>query len=226
MTTSFESNVSDGVDHRAMRHAMVASQLRTNAVSDVRIVEAMARVPREAFVPDAVQAMAYRDTALPAGNGRAINLPIATGRLLTEAYLLATDRVLLIGAAGGYTAAVLAEIVAHVVAVEDDADLASIARAALAGVGNVAFVEGPLAAGHAEGAPYDVLVIDGAIEAVPPALVGQVAPGGRIVSGIVDHGVIRLASGRKTDGGFGLAPFVDSDCVVLPGFATPQGFRF
>ena len=226
MTTSFESNVSDGVDHRAIRHAMVASQLRTNAVSDVRIVEAMARVPREAFVPDAVQAMAYRDTALPAGNGRAINLPIATGRLLTEAYLLATDRVLLIGAAGGYTAAVLAEIVAHVVAVEEDADLASIARAALAGIGNVAFVEGPLAAGHADGAPYDVLVIDGAIEAVPPALVGQVAPGGRIVSGIVDHGVIRLASGRKTDGGFGLAAFVDSDCVVLPGFATPQGFRF
>ncbi len=226
MNTSFESNVSGGVDHRAMRHAMVASQLRTNAVSDVRIVEAMAQVPRERFVPDAVKAMAYRDTALPAGNGRAINLPIATGRLLTEAYLLATDRVLLIGAAGGYTAAVLAEIVAQVVAVEEDADLAALARDALAGIGNVELVEGSLAAGHAAGAPYDVLVIDGAIEAVPPALVGQVAPGGRVVGGVVDHGVIRLASGRKTDGGFGLAAFVDSDCVVLPGFAKPQGFRF
>ena len=225
MTTSIENSVSD-VDHRAMRHAMVASQLRTNAVSDVRIVEAMARVPREAFVPDAVQAIAYRDTALPAGNGRAINLPIATGRLLTEAYLLATDRVLLIGAAGGYTAAVLAEIVAHVVAVEEDGDLVALARRALAGHARVELVEGPLAAGHAGGAPYDVLVVDGAIEAVPPALVDQVAPGGRVVSGLVDHGVMRLASGRKTAGGFGLAAFVDSDCVVLPGFSTPRGFRF
>ena len=225
MTTSIENSVSD-VDHRAMRHAMVASQLRTNAVSDVRIVEAMARVPREAFVPDAVQAIAYRDTALPAGNGRAINLPIATGRLLTEAYLLATDRVLLIGAAGGYTAAVLAEIVAHVVAVEEDGDLVALARRALAGHARVELVEGPLAAGHAGGASYDVLVVDGAIEAVPPALVDQVAPGGRVVSGLVDHGVMRLASGRKTAGGFGLAAFVDSDCVVLPGFSTPRGFRF
>ncbi|RZM32143.1 MAG: protein-L-isoaspartate O-methyltransferase, partial [Sphingomonas sp.] len=126
----------------------------------------------------------------------------------------------------GYTAAVLAEIVAHVVAVEEDADLVALARTALAGIGNVELVEAPLSAGHVDGAPYDVLVIDGAIEAVPPALVGQVAPGGRVVSGIVDHGVIRLASGRKTDGGFGLAAFVDSDCVVLPGFAKPQGFRF
>ena len=226
MITSIDSNVSGGTDHRAMRHAMVASQLRTNAVSDVRIVEAMARVPREAFVPDVVKTMAYRDTALPAGNGRAINLPIATGRLLTEAYLLATDRVLLVGAAGGYTAAVLAEIVAHVVAVEEDPELVAIARGALAGIGNVALVEGSLAAGHADGAPYDVLVIDGAIEAVPPALVAQVVPGGRVVSGVVDQGVIRLASGRKTDGGFGLAAFVDSDCVVLPGFTKPQGFRF
>jgi protein-L-isoaspartate(D-aspartate) O-methyltransferase len=215
-----------GADLQAMRHAMVASQLRTNAVSDQRIVAAMARVPREAFVPEDVQAIAYRDTALPAGDGRTINPPIATGRLLTEAYLLATDRVLLIGAAGGYTAAVLAEVVASVVAVEEDVTLVARARAALAGLASVELVAGPLGEGHAAGGPYDVLVIDGAVEAVPEGLVAQVRPGGRIVSGIVDRGVTRLASGRRTDGGFGLAAFVDSDCVVLPGFAKPQGFRF
>ena len=225
MTTSIDSS-SAGADHRAMRHAMVASQLRPNAVSDQRIVAAMARIPREAFVPAALRTIAYRDTALPLGNGRAINTPIATGRLLTEAYLLASDRVLLIGAAGGYTAAVLAEIVASVVAVEEDPALVASARAALADVGNVEIVEAPLTDGYPDGGPYDVLIIDGAIENVPDMLVGQVRPGGRVVSGLVDHGVIRLAAGRKTDGGFGLAPFVDSDCVTLPGFARPQGFTF
>ena len=213
-------------DQRAMRHAMVASQLRTNAVSDQRVVAAMARVPREAFVPAEVRAIAYRDTALPLAGGRAINPPIATGRLLTEAYLLPSDRVLLIGAAGGYTAAVLAEIVAAVVAVEEDATLAAAARTALAGISTVALVEAPLAAGHEDGAPYDVLVIDGAVEAVPAALVGQLVAGARVVAGLVDRGVTRLASGRRTEGGFGLAAFVDSECVVLPGFAQPKGFRF
>lgn len=210
----------------AMRHAMVASQLRTNAVSDQRVLVAMNTLPREAFVPAESRDIAYRDTALPVAGGRAINLPMVTGRLLTEAYLERGDRVLLIGAAGGYAAAILAQIVAHVVAVEEDAALAALAREALAGVANVELVEAPLAAGHAEGGPYDVLIVDGAIEHVPDALVGQVKAGGRVVTGLVEKGVIRLASGRKSDGGFGLSPFLDSDCVVLPGFAVPQGFRF
>ncbi len=210
----------------AMRHAMVASQLRTNAVSDQRVLVAMNTLPREDFVPADVRAIAYRDTALPVAGARAINLPMVTGRLLTEAYLEKGDRVLLIGAAGGYAAAILAQIVAHVVAVEEDPALAALARAALAGVANVTLVEAPLAQGHGEGAPYDVLIVDGAIEHVPDVLVGQVRTGGRVVTGLVEHGVIRLATGRKTDGGFGLSPFMDSDCVVLPGFAVPQGFRF
>lgn len=213
-------------DAAAMRHAMVASQLRTNAVNDQRILMAMNTLPREAFVPASVRDLAYRDTALPVAGGRAINLPMVTGRLLTEAYLERGDRVLLIGAAGGYTAAILAQIVASVVAVEENPALVALAREALAATGNVAVVDGPLAAGHADGAPYDVLIVDGAIEHVPDLLVGQVRTGGRVVTGLIENGVIRLASGRKTDGGFGLAPFMDSDCVVLPGFAKPQGFRF
>lgn len=213
-------------DSEAMRHAMVASQLRPNAVNDPRVVMAMARVPREDFVPADVRELAYLDRAIPAGGGREINLPMATGRLLTEAYLTATDRVLLIGAAGGYAAAILAGIVAHVTAVEQDPALVGLARSALAGVPNVELVEAALSAGYAEGAPYDVLLIDGSVESVPATLIDQLKPGGRIATGLADQGVIRLASGRKTAGGFGLAPFVDSDCVRLPGFSTPTGFRF
>lgn len=210
----------------AMRHAMVASQLRTNAVSDARVVAAMDTVPREAFLPAELALVAYRDTAVPLGHGRAQNVPIATGRLLTQAELRAGDRVLLIGAAGGYTAAVLAELVAEVVAVESDPTLMSFARAALADVASVTLIEGPLEAGHAAGAPYDVIVVDGAIEEIPAALVEQVAIGGRVVAGIVDRGVTRLSAGRRTAGGFGLLDFADIDCVTLPGFARPRTFTF
>ncbi|WP_203311110.1 protein-L-isoaspartate O-methyltransferase family protein [Sphingomonas beigongshangi] len=221
MNTSF-----DATNAETMRHAMVASQLRTNAVNDQRVIAAMMTVPREMFVPAAAREIAYRDTAVPVGNGRAVNLPMVTGRLLTEAYLQASDRVLLIGAAGGYAAALLAQIVAQVVAVEEDATLVALAREALAATPKVEVVEAPLPQGHAAGAPYDVLIVDGAIEDVPDALVTQVKSGGRVVTGLVDGGVVRLASGRKTDGGFGLKPFMDSDCVVLPGFAKPRGFTF
>ncbi|HXH15663.1 MAG TPA: protein-L-isoaspartate O-methyltransferase [Sphingomonas sp.] len=209
-----------------MRHAMVASQLRTNAVSDQRVIAAMARVPREHFLPADVRAIAYRDTAIALGGGRYANLPMATGRLLTEAYLTATDRVLLIGAATGYTAAVLSEIVGTVVAVESDPALLTIAHTALAGIGNVDLVEGPMQDGSPAGAPYDVLIVDGAIESVPEALIAQLRLDGRVVSGIAERGLTRLAAGRKTEGGFALMAFVDVECVVLPGFATPKPFKF
>ncbi len=213
-------------DFAAMRTAMVVSQLRTNAVSDARVVAAMAQVPRERFVPAAVAPLAYRDALLPLGQGRKANLPIATGRLLTEARLLPTDRVLLIGAASGYTAAVLAELVASVVAVESDGELLAIAREALAGEDRVTIVEGPLEAGHAEGAPYDVLFIDGAVERVPEALVSQLKPGGRVVGAILDRGVTRLSTGRRSEGGFAMVDFADIESCVLPGFSTPAKFTF
>ena len=218
--------VAETSNFEAMRHAMVQSQLRTNAVNDPRVVTAMARVAREKFVPENVRRLAYRDTAVPVGNGRSINVPIATGKLLTEAYLLPADRVLLIGGAGGYTAAVLAGLVASVVVVESDADLAAHAKEALAGFGNVKLVEGPLEKGHAKGAPYDVLIVDGCVEQLPDTLVSQVAPGGRVVAGIIERGVRRLAAGRAIKGGFGVKAFADIDCVALPGFAAPRGFAF
>lgn len=209
-----------------MRHAMVASQLRTNAVNDVRVVEAMARVPREAYLPAEHRAIAYRDTLLPLGQGRRQNSPLATGRLITEAQVQGSDHVLLIGAAGGYTAAVLAELAGSVVALEEDAALAALAREMLSGSTNVSVTGGPLAAGWAASAPYDVLIVDGAVEQLPEALVSQVKPGGRVVTGVVDRGVTRLAAGRRTEGGFGLIDFLDLECAILPGFGRPKTFQF
>lgn len=211
---------------RAPRHAMVASQLRPNAVTDERIVAAMASIPREQFLPPDVRAIAYIDRSIPVGRGREVNPPLATARLLTEAELEPQDRVLLVGAGGGYAAAVLAEMVARVTALESDETLLGIARAALVDVGNVDLVQGPLPQGWAAGAPYDVLIVDGAVEELPTALVEQVRPGGRVVTGLSERGVTRLAAGRRTEGGFGLVAFADAECVLLPGFAKPVGFRF
>jgi protein-L-isoaspartate(D-aspartate) O-methyltransferase len=209
-----------------MRAAMVASQLRTSAVDDSRVIKVMGEVPRERFVPAASRAIAYYDRDVPLGNGRAMNAPLASARLVNEAEILSTDRVLLIGAATGYTAAVIAGLAGSVVALEEDATLAMQAREALAGMANVTVAEGPLVAGWAQGAPYDAIVIDGGVEFVPEAIVQQARIDGRITTGVIDRGVSRLAAGRRSEGGFGLADFADVDCVVLPGFAKPPTFQF
>ncbi len=133
---------------------------------------------------------------------------------------------LLIGAASGYTAAVVAELAASVTAVEENAALAAMARTALAATANVTLVEGPLTAGAPDLAPYDVLLIDGAVAAVPAALAAQVRPGGRIATGLFDRGVTRLAAGSRSAGGFGLQDFADVECVPLPGFAPAPAFTF
>lgn len=213
-------------DFETMRRAMVASQLRTSAVDDARVIAAMASVPREAFVPAAAQAQAYRDTGVALGGGRSLNPPIATGRLLTEAGIRADERVLLIGAATGYTAAVVAHLADSVVAVEQDAALASTARSALAGYPTVTLVEGVLNAGAADAGPFDVLLIDGAVADVPDSLVAQLKPEGRIATGLNDRGVTRLATGSRSAGGFGLQDFADVECTTLPGFDKPAAFVF
>jgi protein-L-isoaspartate(D-aspartate) O-methyltransferase len=226
MTPTLLEPVHGAADQTRMRHAMVASQLRTTAVSDTRVIAAMASVPREDFLPAGAAAIAYRDTLIPLGGGRFQNTPLATGRLLTEAALLREDRVLLIGATGGYTAAVLAAMGMTVVAVEEHPELLALAGPALGGMDGVTLIEGPLAAGAPDHAPFDVLLIDGAVEQVPMALAEQVRPEGRIAAGLLERGVTRLAIGRRTAGGAGLIAFADSECAVLPGFGTPQGFRF
>lgn len=220
------SALSHPVDTAALRVAMVASQLRTTGVNDPRVVAAMAEVPRERYLPGVAPELAYRDQVVPLGRGREANLPMATGKLLTEAYLRSSDRVLLIGAAGGYAAAVLARIVAEVIAVEADAALAAHAREALTGETKVTLVEGPLPEGRAAQGPYDVLFIDGAVETLPEGLWSQLAINGRIATGIVDRGTTRLALGVRSAGGLGLEHFADVACARLPGFAVPARFKF
>jgi len=210
----------------AMRRAMVESQLRTNDVNDPVLLDVILAVPREAFLPEARRASAYIDRAVPLGNGRALNPPLATARLLIEADIKAGDHVLLVGAASGYAAALLSRLSCKVVALEDSADLVAHARTALADFAGISIQTGALAKGHAKGAPYDVIFIDGAVEAFPDALVAQLKVGGRAVFASAERGVTRLCSGVRTAGGFGARAFADSEAVTLPGFAAPKGFTF
>lgn len=209
-------------DYRMMRQAMVSSQLRTTAVSDPRIVAAMQSVAREDYVPADRRALAYVDVEVPLGNGRALNPPMATGRLLNEAAITATDKVLLVGSASGYCAALLAKLAGSVVALEVDKALAASAISSP----TVAHVVGDLATGWPKSAPYDVIIIDGAVESVPEGLAAQLVDGGRMVTAIIDQGVTRLAVGRKAADSLVLVPFADADAVILPGFETPKLFKF
>ena len=215
-----------GLDFEAMRHAMVVSQLRTTAVNDPRVVAAMGAVPRERFLPADRAALAYADRVVPLGGGRELNLPMSTGRLLTEAQPEAGMKALLIGAATGYAAMLLSNLVGSVTALEEDAALLAAARVNLADVANITLVEGPLSQGWAAGGPYDLIVIDGAIEGVPAAISGQLVDGGVLATGLVERGVTRLAVGRRAGTGFGVTAFADADAAVLPGFAPRAEFTF
>lgn len=211
----------------AMRRAMVDSQLRTSDVNEPLIIEAFLDEPREDYLPQERASAAYIDRAVPLSvNGRALNPPLATARLIMEATPRAGDKVLLIGAATGYAAALLARLGCQVTAVEEDAGLAALARTALAGKAGITVETAPHATGAPAGAPYDILFIDGAVEEVPQALVDQLKVDGRAVFARLERGVTRLCVGTRTSGGFGARAFADSEAVTLPGFARPKTFSF
>jgi protein-L-isoaspartate(D-aspartate) O-methyltransferase len=217
--------VSD-LDFSAMRAAMVSNQLRTNAVSNPLVVAAVEAVAREKFVPADRLALAYVDIPVPLGGGRSLNAPLVTARLITEAGLKKGDRVLLVGAATGYAAALIAELVGSVTALEEDAALFEKARLNLGGDDRVTLAKGPLNAGWAAGGPYDAVIIDGAVEAVSDALWAQLVAGGVLATGVVDQSVTRLAIGRAAGNGHGLFAFADAETTILPGFAKPRGCSF
>lgn len=208
-----------------MRRAMVANSLRTTGINDPRVLAAIGAVPRERYVPEERVAIAYADLSVPLGHGRELNSPMAFGRMLTEVGPQEGERALLIGAATGYPAAVLERLVGSLVAVEEEPALAQIARERLAGTG-VKLIEGPLTQGYAEGGPYDLIVIDGAVESIPDALVDQLVDGGRVATAILDRGVTRIAIGRRAGEAFGLAPISDTASTILPGFTKPRAFTF
>ena len=213
-------------DFAAARRHMIESQLRPSDVSDPVVIAAMAVTRREDFVPAAQQHLAYIDRAVPLSGGRVLNPALSSGLLLTRAELSGNEKVLLIGAGTGYLAALLAGIVARVVAVEDNRALVEHASAALGGMANVSVIESDLTQGHAGDAPYDLIIIDGAVQQVPDSLVAQLAEGGRLLAGVDEAGVSRLALGRRQGGAFALIPFADTDIAPLAAFARPKSYSF
>ncbi len=218
-----ENSPIENADFAAMRAAMVASQLRTNGVTDLALLEALGCVPREAFLPESRAASAYIDRAVPLDNGRALNPPMTTALLLNAADIAPDSRVLIVGAATGYALALAAAMASDVTGVESDAALAALATANVPGA---RVTTGPLETGAAAHGPYDAIVIDGAVEFVPDALVAQLAPTGRLTVALLEGGVARLAVGRRGGTGFALSAFVDAEAVVLPGFVRPREFVF
>jgi protein-L-isoaspartate(D-aspartate) O-methyltransferase len=213
-------------DFSAMRAAMVDSQLRTNEVSEPRIVAALNKVPRENFVPPERAALAYVDVSIPLGQGRYLNAPLVTARLLVEAQLRPGEKVLLIGSATGYAAALIAALGNDVVAVEEDARLIAIAEVALGQNPRVTQTLAPLAEGAPAGGPFDVLFIDGAVESVSQPLIDQLSERGRVVTALVDNGVTRLSVGQKAGSRLSLLPVTDLEAVRLPGFSKHAHFTF
>lgn len=208
-------------DFAAARQAMVDSQLRPQGVNDPSVIAAMSLVPRERFVPDEQKPLAYVDRSVPLGEGRALPAPAVLGLLLTALAPVRGERALVVGAGTGYAAAVLKEMGINTDAVESSATLAGVGRQ-----NGVEIVEGALADGLRKGAPYDILLIDGAVEVIPDTLVEQLGDGGRFGGAIVDQGITRLITGRKAGGGFGYLTIADAATPELPGFERPPAFVF
>jgi protein-L-isoaspartate(D-aspartate) O-methyltransferase len=208
-------------DYAAARAAMVDTQLRPQGVSYPPVVEAMAAVRREEFVAEEAKPLAYIDRAVPIGDGRLMSAPAVTGMLLTETAPLAGERALVVGCGTGYSAAVLKAIGLDVTGLECSPMLAKSAREL-----GIDVVEGPLAEGWKKGAPYDLVLIDGAIEHIPDAIVDQLTDHGRLGAALLDRGVSRLAVGRRAGDGFGIYTMADAGAAALPGFECPRTFTF
>jgi protein-L-isoaspartate(D-aspartate) O-methyltransferase len=211
------------------RKNMVDSQIRPNRVSDPRILSAMRRLPRERFLPPSVTALAYVDEDVPLGNSRFMLEPMVLARLLEAARLRSNDRVLDVAAGTGYGAAVLAACGCRVTALEDDASLAWIARAVLpVEAPGVSVVSGPLAAGWPPQAPYDLILIEGAVPQIPPALVKQVhQETGRILAVICGEGRLAQAViGEATPAGLAISTLFDCATPPLPSLQKAPVFAF
>ncbi len=216
-------------DYAAARLNMIDNQIRPNKVSDVRVLAAMAEVPRERFVPKKLEGAAYVDEDLAVAPGRYLMEPAVLARLLQMAAITPSDVVLDVGCATGYATAVLARLAATVVAVESDPDLIELAGALLAELGadNAAVVEGPLAAGYPKHAPYDAIVLGGAVDEVPQAITDQLAEGGRLAA-VVTHGS-SVGNGmlmRRVRGALSRQIVFDAAVPLLPGMEGGRGFVF
>ena len=214
------------------RQNMVDGQVRPSDVTDIRIIDAMLAVPREAFVPENKRALAYLDLDLDVSEGssakRFLIKPVVLAKMLQAAEIKQTDRVLVVGCATGYAAAVVAQFVGQVTATESDSTLAAKAAAVLAqiGCGNVAVRTAAAADGDPANAPYDVILLNGATETVPERLFGQLSDGGRLVGVFAMSQPPRATLVTRSHGDFGYRALFDAYAPVLPGMERAPAFVF
>ena len=215
------------------RQKMVDGQVRTSDVTDRRILDAMQVLPREEFVPRDKQALAYLDLDLDvAANGAAKRFlvkPMLTGKLLQAAEILETDSVLIVGAATGYAAAVAAALAARVTATESEQVLVAEGNEVLSRLGltdKVTLRAAEAAAGEPAGAPYDVIVLNGATEIVPDTLYAQLRDGGRLLGVFATSRPPRAMIVRRSHGDFGIRPLFDAAAPLLPGLGRVPAFNF
>lgn len=210
------------------RRLMVEGQIRTADVTDTAVLEAMQTLPRERFFPPALVQLAYLDGDVPVRRGRTLLRPMVLAKLVQAARIDREDRVLDLGCATGYSAAVLSRLAGSVVALEEDAELARQAKVALASVGatKVEVVTGPLTAGWPAGGPYDLIFLDGATEIAPDALGPQLKPDGRVVGVHSPTAASKATIFHFIEGRMVGRPLFDAAARVLPGYFAPPQFVF
>lgn len=190
-------------DYAAARRAMIDSQLRTSGVNEAFVLARMIAVPREEFVPESARGTAYVDRAVPLGEGRYLAAPLFHGAMLAEARPVASDEVLVVDGGSGYLPALVDPLAGPMTVVTPEKAITAKKLGA-----------------------YSLVLIDGAIEHLPAGLAKSVKEGGRIVTGLLDRGVTRLATGRKAGGALALLPLAEMGIPVLSAFAKPRSWSF
>ena len=215
--------------YETARINMIESQLRPNRVTDERWIGAFERIRRELFVPEHLRGVAYLDEDLPLGGGRYLMEPMVVARLTQAAAVASKEIALVVGAGVGYEAALISMLGRLVIALEDNAELARIGRAALVEhrIAAVNYVEEPLAQGHRPRAPYDVILFAGAIAEVSDEIVAQLGEGGRMLAVIRgETGPGRATLITRTGGVLAHRVIFDAATPLLPGFRPKPAFVF
>jgi protein-L-isoaspartate(D-aspartate) O-methyltransferase len=207
---------------------MVDGQLRVGGVTDLNLLAAFLDTPREAFVAPAQAGLAYLDCEQPArgSSGRRLLAPLTLGRLLQAAAVAPGERALDVAGGSGYSAAILEQLGASVVALESDAGAAEAARRALAGHAGIEVVEGDLAAGARERGPFDVILVNGAYESRPDALIEQLAEGGRLVGVEAEGGAEEATLVEKSAAGISRRTLFETRAPLIEAFRRAPSFAF
>jgi protein-L-isoaspartate(D-aspartate) O-methyltransferase len=214
-------------DFSTRRVTMVDTQVRPSDVTKFPIIAAMLHIPREDFVPAAAREAAYAGQNLPLAPGRVVLEPRTLAKLLDALDIQPGETALVVGAGLGYAAALVAQLATSVVAVEEDASLGAEASRRLGGLAAGTRVEltlGPLTGGAPAWAPYDVILIDGAVEQVPKALTDQLAEGGRIAAIFMAGALGTARVGYVQDHAVSWRFAFNATAPVLPGFSATRSF--